>query len=493
MVSAALLALVPNEDVTMATLHPVRPAAVAGQFYPGSSENLSMEVDQMLSNATFDESIRGDILALVAPHAGYMYSGEVAAVAYRSVQGKRYDAVIVIAPSHRDGFSGVSIMAHGAYQTPLGQVPIHQDIAGKILQYDADVHDSQLGHGTEHAVEVQLPFIQRAVGDVPIVPIVMLDRTWSICRRLAEALSQAVEGYHVLVVASSDLYHGYSEAECEAVDSFTLAAAQLGSAEQFCSDLAADRAQACGGGPIAVVKEYARLCGATRATVLSRANSAAATGQHGGYVVGYGAVAFHGEAAMGNSQSLSGEDRALLLKIARESVRSAVMGLPLPTPPTGRPALEEPKGAFVTIRQLGELRGCIGQLQAFEPLAMTVILMAKAAALNDPRFERMSASDLNTATLEISVLSPFEQVSSPTEIEVGKHGLYITGRGRRGVLLPQVATEQGWSRDTFLDHVCLKAGLPKNTWRSGDVVVERFTAEIVEDDSPIGRGDEPRL
>ena len=186
--------------------------------------------------------------------------------------------------------------------------------------------------------------------------------------------------------------------------------------------------------------------------------------------------------------TLNDEDRALLLKLARESVRAATAGRPLPLPPKGRPALEEPKGAFVTLHEDGDLRGCIGLLQAFEPLASTVIEMAQAAAINDPRFPPLRENELDHTTLEISILSPFE-VTKPEDVEVGKHGVFITCRGRRGVLLPQVATEQGWNRETLLDHVCLKAGLPRNAWHGDDVVLERFSAEIIHDTGTIGRDD----
>jgi len=475
----------------MPTAAPIRPPAVAGQFYPGSPDALRNEVDQLLARAS-ETGLGERIVALVAPHAGYVYSGATAAAAYRQVQGQSFDAVIVIAPSHRDAFDGVSLMAKGGYATPLGALPVHREIAERLLKSGAGIRETTLGHGLEHAIEVQLPFIQRAIGEVPIVPLVMMDRSWTICRKLAHAIAEATQGMRVLAVASSDLYHGYSEAECQAIDEVTLEEAEKASPEEFCNDLASEQVQACGGGPIAVVKEFARRRGALGTRVLAHATSADATGHHGGYVVGYGAVVYYSEAGAGNAEAeateaaLSEADRALLLDLARKSIRAAVADQPAPDVPQDRPALLEPKGAFVTIRRQGELRGCIGQMQATKPLAETVILMACSAAQHDPRFESMVPEELEDSTLEISVLSPLRKIASPDEVVVGTHGILVSGRGRRGVLLPQVPVEQGWGREAFLDHVCMKAGLPLSAWHDEDITLEVFTAEVFGDDRPIG-------
>jgi len=476
-----------------ATVEPVRPPAVAGQFYPGSPDALRKEVDRLLDRAR-KVDLKAQIVALVAPHAGYAYSGATAAEAYRQVKGQSFDAVIVIAPSHRDMFDGVSLMAKGGYATPLGVLPVHQEIANRLLKGTSRIHETSLGHGMEHAVEVQLPFIQRAIGDVPIVPIVMMDRSWETCRALAAAIVEATKDFRALVVASSDLYHGYSEAECRSIDRTTLEEAEAGSPEEFCRDLETETVQACGGGPIAVVKEYARLLGTSGARVLAHATSADASGGHGsgGYVVGYGAVAYLAapKAADSDKPTLPEEDRTTLLDLARRSIRAAVAGKELPEVDLTSlsSALQQPCGAFVTIRREGDLRGCIGTIYPDAPLAEAVVRMAESAALKDPRFFPMTPEELADSTFELSVLTPPRKLVSPDEIVVGKHGLLISGRGRRGVLLPQVPVEQGWDRETFLRHVCLKAGLPTGAWRDPDIALEAFSAEVFGDDRPVGTG-----
>lgn len=482
----------------------VRPPAVAGQFYPGSASKLRSDVDRMLAAAE-DVGIGDRTIALVAPHAGYVYSGNTAALAYRQVRGRTYDVVIIIAPSHRDMFSGVSVKPEGAYETPLGNAKIHGEVAKAIIEGCPDARADERGHRAEHAVEVQIPFIQQALGDVPIVPIVMLDRSWDVCERLARAIHDATAELRALVVASSDLYHGASVDECEATDEQTIDAALHADPREFAEQLEDDTVQACGGGPIAVAKAYAALRGATGARMLGQTNSAEVSGSFTGYVVGYTAIAYYltdedlartapVETA---SSELTPEQRAMILSLAKRSVRAAVLRHEPPALPTDPVLLAENRGAFVTLRTggrrgAGTLRGCIGRIAPSGcPLAEVIVGMAHAAALQDSRFRPVEPDELDNITIEVSVLSPLRRIDSPGEVTPGVHGILISGHGRRGVLLPQVAEEYGWDREEFLSETCLKAGLPKNAWRSDDVTIEVFTAEVFGDDFPVGSSDTP--
>ena len=280
--------------------------------------------------------------------------------------------------------------------------------------------------------------------------------------------------HRILVVASSDLYHGPSAEECESTDDRTLELAVSASPEDFCGSLSTGDAQACGGAPIAAVKEYALRQGCAEGRLLRHATSADVTGPDSGYVVGYAAIVFEKPGPAGLSEG----ERAALLKLAREAVVAAVQGT---TPPDlAEPAggLVEHSGAFVTIyRAGGELRGCIGQMQGYAPLWETVLDMARSAALNDPRFPPMDRSELGDFRIEISVLSPMVETPA-SEVTPGTHGVLVSGRGRRGVLLPQVATRRNWDRETFLENTCLKAGLPARAWRNDDVTIMTFRAEV---------------
>jgi AmmeMemoRadiSam system protein A len=170
-------------------------------------------------------------------------------------------------------------------------------------------------------------------------------------------------------------------------------------------------------------------------------------------------------------------EREVLLRTARQSIVAHLRGL-APAPPAGTGSLAEPRGAFVTLRSLGgELRGCVGRMGSDLPLLETVARMAVAAATEDGRFDPVAQEELGALSIEVSVLSPLEPVR-PEDVEVGRHGLLVSYRGRRGVLLPQVAVEHGWDRETFLGHTCWKAGLPEDTWRKPGVEILAFTADV---------------
>ena len=453
----------------------VRTPVVAGTFYPGSPGTLRDQVDRLLSEAP-DLDVDGEIVALVSPHAGYVYSGATAATAYRQIQGHDYDAIVVIAPSHREVFHGVSVKKHGAYATPLGELPVHEQLAARIIELDPGATDSDRGHGDEHAVEVQLPFIQRSLGDVPIVPIVMLERTWATCRSLAQAIRDASADLRVLVVASSDLYHGHDTTECDERDRHTLQQAVGVSAEAFCKEMTDNLAEACGGGPIAVAKAYAELLGADRGTVLTHSTSADVTGAREGYIVGYGAVVYSVPEV--EDEGLTADEQTTLLQVARETIERCARGDTPPDPPTDMPGLMEERGAFVSLYLSGELRGCIGQMRGHGPLVQTVIDMAESASMNDPRFSSVEPDEVQKLSIEISVLSPLRKIESTDEIVVGKHGVIVEGKGRRGVLLPQVPVNYGWNHRQYMERLCLKAGLPSSAWKDTDMEFVVFTADV---------------
>ncbi len=178
---------------------------------------------------------------------------------------------------------------------------------------------------------------------------------------------------------------------------------------------------------------------------------------------------------------LTQEQKRRLLQVARQSVYAAVRGEPTPNTATDDPALKRIQGAFVTLEQGGQLRGCIGRLESTLPLIETVAQMARAAALEDSRFEPVKPDELDHLSIEISVLSPLDVVEDPQQVQVGRDGLVISEGYCRGVLLPQVPVEWGWDREEFLCHTCTKAGLPEDAWRSG-ALIERFEAEVFGDD-----------
>jgi AmmeMemoRadiSam system protein B/AmmeMemoRadiSam system protein A len=479
-----------------------RQPAVAGSFYPGSEKALREAVTTMLQKAQ-PVPLDGKVIGLIAPHAGYIYSGQIAAYAYRAVQGQKFDAVIVISPSHHVYFAGSSIYREGPYMTPLGTVETADDIADAIAKGDKSVSTRTDAHAQEHALEVQVPFLQVAIPGLRLVPIVMGDQSLETCEHLADAIVTAVRGKHVLLVASSDLSHFHTYAEAQALDRVVADRISRYDPEGLARDLDLRKCEACGGGPIVTVMLAARQLGASKAVVLKQANSGDVTGDRSN-VVGYLAAALTAPAKAGgdpapkleDSKSQAGsvgidlglrrEDKVQLLKIARESIEAAVLGKPVPVFRADSPLLNEKMGAFVTITEGGELRGCIGHIVGTQALYRTVSDMAVAAAMEDPRFPALAPAELGRIAVEISVLTPLKRISSPDEIVVGRDGIYLEKGYYRGLLLPQVATEYDWDRYQFLDHTCLKAGLEPGSWREG-ANIQTFSAQVFNEADVLGR------
>lgn len=462
----------------------VRRPVVAGTFYPGDPGKLSADINAYLEAAD-TEPVEGTVYGLIAPHAGYVYSGGVAATAYASLSGRDYDSVIVVAPSHRVAFRGSSVYGGDAYETPLGRVRIDSELADSIRDPARGIDYDPRAHASEHSLEVQVPFLQTTLGDFSLVAVVMGEQSEQHVRLLASALADAVRGAgdrSVLLVASTDLSHYHDQDTAVELDSNVLEAVRNFDPEGLLASLARGECEACGGGPAAAVMMAARELGAERADVVGYATSGDVTGDKS-QVVGYMAAVISGSRPDSDSggmpyEGLNERERSALLTLARGSIEAALEGKSPPRPETSSRALATECGAFVTLEKRGALRGCIGYVRGFKPLGQTVSEMAVQAALHDPRFPPVTRDELDDLTIEVSVLSPLSPVEDVSEIEVGKHGLVIQSGGRSGLLLPQVAVDQGWDRDTFLDHTCLKAGLPPGCWRGGDVTILKFTAEV---------------
>jgi AmmeMemoRadiSam system protein B/AmmeMemoRadiSam system protein A len=461
----------------------VREPAVAGAFYPGTEQALREEVSKLLDGA---EPVPpgGRIVGLIAPHAGYMYSGQVAAYAYRLVKGKKYDAVVIIAPSHRAYFKGSSVYTRGPYKTPLGLVGIDVDLAQAIVGSDPAIDFYPEAHRREHSLEVQLPFLQISVPDLRIVPIVMGDQSIANCRRLADAIVSCAKGKNILLVASTDLSHFHTHAEAARLDQTVIDHIEAYDYEGLAEDLGTGTCEACGGGPVITVMIAAQQLGASKAMKLRYADSGDVTGDQSN-VVGYLAAALVVESRVGVDLGLSREEKVELLRIARRSIEARILGKPAPEFSTESELLKREMGAFVTITESGKLRGCIGHIRGLEPLYTTISKMAVAAATEDPRFPPLSSQELDKIAIEISVLTPLEKIGSVDEIQVGRDGIYMEKGHNHGLLLPQVATEYGWDRDQFIQHTCLKAGLPTDAWQEGaDIYI--FSAQVFNEGEVLG-------
>jgi hypothetical protein len=483
----ALLVFTPIKHVSAGDQPKVRHAAVAGSFYPADPKVLSAMIDDLLAKVTVPQ-ITDPILAVVAPHAGYEYSGPVAAYTYAQLKGHKYTRVVVIAPSHHVAFDFTSIYDGDAYATPLGNVPVDKAFAQKLVKMSSTMKLSSQGHdptsaGGEHAVEVQLPWLQKVLGNFEVVPIVMGDQSYESSRALGVALAKLIkkEGGDTLVLASSDLSHYHTYDDAVTIDHKTLNALQAWDYFSMSRNFQARVWEACGGAPIVAAMIYAERMGANQARVLKYENSGDVTGDHS-RVVGYSADVFvkaDSGKALDTPFSLSEPEKSELLALARKSVEYVVQEKYAYEPPASASAtLNQERGAFTTLKESGELRGCIGYTSAAKPLYITVRDTATLAAMRDPRFSPVSASELPKLEYEISVLSPLRRVTDVQQIKVGQHGLLMKNGDSEGLLLPQVPVEQKWDRQTFLEQTCRKAGMQPNCWMDEDTDIFSFTAVV---------------
>jgi len=435
-------------------------------------------IDNLLEKAA-PEPVAAEVFALISPHAGYGYSGETAAFGYKLIKKKPYKTVIILGAGHRKLFNGAAFYTHGSFMTALGGLDIDEEFIKKIAGKDPDFFSDETVFTGEHSVEVQLPFLQKVLSGFSIVPVIVGDCPLDTCKRIALLLKQAIGGREdVLVVASTDLYHGYDPDEAGKTDALTLDFIKKMDYEGLYYALRDEKAQACGGFAAVVALILSKEMGCNKAEVLNHTNSAGVTGNNtkGEWTVGYASIAIlkPEEKAMLNDQQ-----RKRLLRIARDSIETYLKTGKKLEVNEADPVLSQEMGAFVTLNKDGQLRGCIGSLTAAQALYLTVRDMAIEAAVDDPRFPALSLEELSEIDIEISALSPLEKVDSADKIELGKHGVVVRKGYHSGVFLPQVATETGWSKEDFLNHLCeQKAGLAPSAWKDKDTELYIFGAEV---------------
>lgn len=450
----------------------------AGTWYPNSKKDLNKMLDGFLSNA--QSRVAGEIVALISPHAGYDYSGQVAAYAYKTVENKTFDDVIVIGPSHHHGFLGASVDTMAGRITPLGKVEFDLPLARKIIEYNKNIINEPMAHTKEHSAEIQIPFIQKVINDFKVVEIVMGSQDYAMCEILSDAIVTATKGKNVLIIASSDLSHFHKQEEANALDNLLIEAVAEYDPKMLYRRLTTDSCEACGAAPIITAMIAARKKGATAAKPLMYATSGDATRDYSGGVVGYLAAALFKakEIGVGIDLGFSEQEKKKLKQIARQSMEAAVRGNDAPAIKNITGKLKEPYGIFVTLNKYGNLRGCIGLIIANQPLYVSCQQMARAAALEDPRFPSVNEKELDDIDIEISILTPPEDVKDFGDIVIGRDGLIVRQGYYQGLLLPQVATEYNWTVEEFLEQTCHKAGLPGDAYKSKDTKISKFSAEV---------------
>ena len=473
-----------------------RPAAAAGAFYPEDPTRLRAAVQAFLDAAVPARPERP--LVLVVPHAGYIYSGQIAADAFRQAAGHSYDVVVILGVNHKaSGFGGISVYDGPGLRSPLGVAACDRTLAEALRQADPRFAFNARADAKEHSVEVQVPFIQTVLPGVPILDVVVGGNDPELWKSFGVALARTLAGRRPLIVASSDLSHYPSHADACASDRAVLEAVAALDPDLVLATIAGIMRKgapelatcACGEGAIIAALTAARQLGALGAAVLSYANSGDTALGDRARCVGYGAVVLTGDgpprdtAALvpvspaGPEVPLSAADRRRLLQLARETIEQYLDSGTTPLARGLPPVLCRNQGAFVTLKKAGRLRGCIGHLAEDTPLGQVVGAMAMQAAFNDRRFDPLQKEELDGLEIEISVLTPFRPVSGPEAVVPGRDGVVLRKSGKSAVYLPQVATEQGWDRDQLLTQLSLKAGLPADAWRRG-AQLSVFQAEV---------------
>lgn len=449
---------------TSALSQKTRSAAYAGQFYDRNPRVLAGQIKAFLDSAEKKVRKTGKLRVLIVPHAGYSCSGAVAATAYKQVQGFDYKTVVIIGPSHRVGIQGCSIYLEGGYETPLGTAQIDKTLAQDIAR-DSGFGFFPSAHRAEHSIEVQVPFIQTVLPQAKIIPILMGLPNRDTVFSLAESLIRTISDSDVLVVVSTDLSHYYTKSKANKIDANTLDLIKRLDTEVLLDKLQRGENIMCGGGGVVSSLLFTKSMGPATLDLLQYADSSMTCGP-ASEVVGYAAAALYSESTS-QEEILTEEGKEELLRLARTSIRNFLRKKRSTayTPENSELLLE--RGAFVTLKKDGALRGCIGFSSPVAPLYQTIIQASVFAAVRDTRFDPVTLAELRDLEIEISVLSPLEQIHNPLFIEVGKHGLFISKNNQSGLLLPQVPVENNWTRLTFLEQACLKAGLPKDAWKSG--------------------------
>jgi len=443
----------------------VRKAMFAGTFYDGDKATLAARIEGYLGAVSELPAIPGEVRALICPHAGYVYSGPTAAYAYKLVQGKPYETVIIIGTSHQYALDGASIYLKGAFETPLGIVSVDEELASAIAKASGFSYVAE-AHAKEHSVEVQVPFIQKALPAAKIVPIVLGYPTRRNVYSLAEGIAKACGEKKVLIVASTDLSHYLSKAEANSLDAKTISLVKNINADTLIAKCASGENIMCGGGGVAATLIALKKAGQPQVAVLRYSDSSDASGDEV-HVVGYLAAAVTVGPATAAEFFLTPEEKGELLQLARQAVQTYVAEKKVVARETKNPNLLSDRGAFVTLKKGGELRGCIGFIEPVASLWETVIRTAIYAASEDPRFTPVTPEEVKDLEYEISVLTPLKKIDNPRVVQVGKHGLVIAMGQNRGILLPQVPVENNWDRETFLCQACVKAGLPPDAWKKG--------------------------
>lgn len=468
----------------------IRPSTLAGQWYQADPQKLKTSIQKYLKTSE-SSNISGNIAAIVVPHAGHTWSGEVAAAAYKKVMRHAYERIFILCPNHRVPVHGVAGVSVDAFETPLGQVNVDRESTA-ALTADGTVHIDDAAHRFEHAIEIQLPFLQVVFeSHMPsIIPLIVGDLSTQDAAHFADIMRKQLDGKTLILISSDFLHYGESygyvpfgrpvQPQISLYDERTYHALESLNADTFEYYAEENPHAACG---INALRVLMHIFQNTDAKMFKLAYDT--SGRKSGddeTSVSYMALAV----TLGNSQNASPkapddvkqplpkDAQIIARKLVQRALADAVTQqaqTPLPDDfdyGNAADSFKKSYGVFVTLNEPnGNLRGCIGNILPVATLAESLWERAQDAALRDPRFEPVRPEELPRLRFEISILTKPTPIDSPAQIQIGKHGVVLKKGFRSAVFLPQVAVEQNWDRETMLTHLSLKAGLSPNAWQSG--------------------------
>lgn len=468
----------------------VREARFAGKFYPENAKDLKEILKGYFAgckpensgNANFDSGNR-QLRALISPHAGYVFSGQVAACSFAQIpDNKTYKHVFVLASSHSYSFKGAAVYASGNYKTPLGEIIVDTNLAKQLVKTSEYFFEHGEAHGNEHSLEVQLPFLQYKLGTgFLLVPIILGTHDPEICKKIAQVLKPWFSADNLFVI-STDFSHYPEYNNANKVDDLTAAAICENQPEKLLSVIKENKkleisnlaTSLCGWTSVLTLLYLTRGSGFQYKKISYRNSGDAKIYKEKDRVVGYWAIAVFEENQLFNVEE---EEKAEILEKAKNAiytfVKTGKKGELIK--PHSKGILNEITGVFVSVYINDKLRGCIGGFALSQTLNDLVQKMAVSASC-DGRFPSIQPDELQNMELEISVLSPLKEITSKEEIQLGKHGIYIRKGLNSGTFLPQVSAKTGWNVDQFLGHCSRdKAGIGWDGWKTAEL----FTYEAI--------------
>lgn len=460
---------------------------IAGQWYSGDEGSLRRDIEDLRKGLMVVR--RKQVCAAVVPHAGYRYSGSVAAGVYQRIDARGYDRVLVLGPSHYCALRNkISIPDATHYKTPLGLINADLDFIAKLRKFSF-ITTEPAAHVSEHSDQIQLPLIQVCLGaHLPVVCMVCGQFDTKTILEDAAKLRMVLDDKTLLVVSSDFTHYGESygfvpfdrnvQKNIEVLDNGIFELFIRKDVEGFIRKLNETGATVCGRDPLALLLAMMPEDAKVQQTAYETSGHLLHDDKNsvsyiGAVVTGHWSAPVKVEQAIGDKELLSDQAGGVLLGLAR-SVISKVLesgernaGFLAEQPKECRAEMIALRGGFVTLKRNGRLRGCIGEIFPSREIWKVVREHAYNAAFQDPRFTPLSKSELDDLEIEISLLSRPWPVDGPDQIVVGKHGVVLNKNGLNSVFLPQVATEQGWKLDEMLSHLSVKAGLPPDAWKSG--------------------------